>query len=367
MSNISSIIFYNIVFVLILFFLRKGQRNHVIEYLGVIMLILLAVFRYDIGFDYENYYKDIYTLKNAFDLYGSSYVFNKMEIRMEPSFTFFVWLFKDFNNTFIYVFAIYSILTIGFIYKALKKQNAVFWGMFIIITLLILFRTFDQIRQCLAMSIFLYSLAYLDGEKRNLMRYCSFILLATLFHYTAIIMLLAILLTKFKPNIKLYIAVIILAYIIGLAGGWSKFIHFIFENSFMYISFLDSEKQMVQNTGGGYIYTAITIIYTVLMSISYKNSLYTNLLFVGTVLFVIASGNPNVNRIAFYFLIVNALSFPLFVSSTHRKTIMKMVILMLCVQFEVRMLITESSGCIPYDYVGSENFEMKKLRYRNRN
>lgn len=364
--SFSSIVFYNIVFILILFLLWKGKKDKICERVGIMILVILSVFRFDIGYDYENYYKEINVIKHSIDLYGTAYVFEKMDLRMEPSFTFFVWLFRNFENTFVYVFATYSLLTIYFWYKTLKERNCLFEGVFVIIALFFLFGSFDQIRQSLSLAISLYGVKYIDGNRINLKKYCLTILFASLFHYSAFVMLFAISFIYFAPKMKLYIAVIIICYIVGLLGGWNKIIIFIFEHSFSYAKFLESEKHISTNTGGGYIYTALVLIYTILMTISKKN-VYTNLLFVGLILFIIASGNLNLNRIANYFLAINILSFPLFLKSVCKKRIVTIIVLMLCFQFQIRMLITQSSGCIPYDYIGSENFEIKKLRHRIHN
>lgn len=364
--SFSSIVFYNIIFILILFLLWKGKKDKICELFGIIILVILSVFRFDIGYDYENYYKEINVIKHSIDLYGTSYVFERMDLRMEPSFTFFVWLFRDFENTFVYVFATYTLLTIYFWYKSLKEHNCLFEGIFVIIVLFFLFGSFDQIRQSLSLAIFLYGIKYIDGNRRNIMKYCLCILFASLFHYSAFVMLLAIPFVYVTPKMRLYVTVIIICCVVGLLGGWKKIVVFIFEHSFSYAKFLESEKHIATNTGGGYIYTALVLIYMILMTISKKN-LYTNLLFVGTVLFIIASGNLNLNRIANYFLAINILSFPLSLKSFCKKRIVTIVVLILCFQFQIRMFITQSSGCIPYDYIGSENFEMRKLRHRSHN
>ena len=365
MTEFGSIVFYSIVFAIILYFLYNGKRILAFERIGIFLLLVLAVLRFDIGFDYEIYYKDIQALKSALDWYGAEYVFNVFETRLEPTFVFFVWLFKGFTHTYAYVFAVYSMLTIYFWYKAFKDNNTVFWSFFVLIVLLYVFNSFDQIRQALAMSIFLYSLKFLREETKNIKKYSLYILLASAFHLSAILMFVVILFTRFKPRIKLYLTIIVACYALGLVGFWSNFILLFFEYSFFYAQYMDLDTQIATNTGRGYIYTAIVAMYSILMYLTRKDRLYTNILFVGIILFIVASGNLNVNRIANYFLIVNALSVPLYLKYSRKRNFILALFLVLVMQFEVRMVISECSGCIPYDYIGSENFERSRLRPRD--
>lgn len=369
MSVIGSVIFYNIVFVIILFFFKKGERNRQLKYLGILILILLSVLRFDIGNDYENYYLTInritqYFTRYNFDLKGV-YLISE-EYGIEKSFVFFIWLFHKLDNTYVYVCATYSLITIYFWYKALKNDNLLFWGIFVIITLSILFNSFNCIRQGVSYAIFLYSIHFLNGENRNVKKYILYVLLASLFHMSAIFLLLILPVVDYKPRIKLYIAIIIILYFGSIIGLWKAVTTFVISNSFFYQGFNDSEVQADANLGSGIMFTVYTIMYSYCMYIYRGNKVYTNILFIGIVLFIIATGNLNINRFAYYFLNILVLIIPLYIKKERNNIKRLSIVFILLLMFQFNLLRGDGKdGCVPYDYIGSENFEKGRLRIRD--
>ena len=368
MSAIESIIFYNIVFGIILFFLKRGERNKNLEYVGVFILILLSVLRFDIGADYENYYLMINRIAKYIDTYDLNLkeliLFD--EFHVEISFYFIIWLFHKLDNTFVYVFAIYSLITIYFWYKTFKKNNSLFWGIFAIITLSILFNSYNGIRQAVSYAIFLYSLQFLDSENRNIKKYVLYIILAIIFHTSAIFLLAIIPIVNIKPRIKLYVSIIIILTIGAYLNIWNGLINFIFLNSFFYQGFIDNANQSSASIGKGIMFPIYVFFYTYCMCLVKEKRIYTNVLFLGIILFCISTGNNNINRVAMYFLNVIALILPLYVKAEKNKFKLVTTIFMFVFLFQLLLFRNDNRNlCIPYDYVGSENFDKERLRIRN--
>lgn len=366
MSVVSSFIFYNILFAFILILFKKGEKSVLCNRFAFFLLILLAILRFDIGNDYETYTELVSQLTRSFSYGTFSYsdiLFSEKHV--EPSFVFLVYLFKDLKYSYVYIFAFYSILTIYYWYKALKLNNSLFWGMFAIITLSILFSSFNVIRQSAAMAIFLYSVHFLDDEYKNTKKYVLYILFASIFHTSALIMLLIIPLVNIKPNMKVYIIIAIIFYLGGILGIWNKLINIIFTYSFFYTRYIGDDLQTDARLGSGIMYSVLFIVYLYFMYISKGKYLYTNILFIGLILFCIATGNLNINRISNYFLNVIVLILPYVAKQRRHKNHLIASIFLLLSLYSITLFRGDpANGCIPYDYIGSENFQNGKLRIR---
>lgn len=97
-----------------------------------------------------------------------------------------------------------------------------------------------------------------------------------------------------------------------------------------------------------------------------NNPLYTNLLFIGIMLFCISSGNLNINRFAFYFLYIVTLAVPYFMKSEKSKFLIQSFTFITFLLFQYNIINGDGKdGCVPYDYVGSENCEIERLRIRD--
>ena len=126
MDKVESIIFYHIAFFLILLFLWHGRKNKKYELIGIFLLLLLSVCRYDIGNDYDNYYyiiKDSSRYFSSHDGFFSAFFRNSFKWSVEPLFAFLTYLFRNVEYNFVYVIGIYSVITIFFWYKTLKEIN----------------------------------------------------------------------------------------------------------------------------------------------------------------------------------------------------------------------------------------------------
>lgn len=152
--------------------------------LMTIIPLLIACNRYGIGQDYNTY-------ENMIDLAGQSsrlgfYIyFNDFEI---GDWAFFK-IFYGITNSPVGVFAVYSILTwiimaIAILYY---RDRVHIFTAIILIYILFYPESLNVIRQGLAIAIVLVALRYIENKK--LLKFLILIIIATLFHYTSIIMI----------------------------------------------------------------------------------------------------------------------------------------------------------------------------------
>ena len=132
-------------------------------------------------FRYQTNYQYITSSKSI--LYGSR------DLGIEPGFVIINHIVKYIFNDVQYVFIVSSFITLLFIYMAiwgLKEKINTGMALF---TYLLLFHniSFNAVRQFIAISIIIYSFKYIS--KRDLSKYILFVLIASSFHYSAIMML----------------------------------------------------------------------------------------------------------------------------------------------------------------------------------
>lgn len=185
-----------------------NSKNKVLFILSLLVVSLVSVLRYDVGWDYNGIveYYDIVA--------GNDYsIFFK-----EPFLFFLCKIFENPANGYIFVFAVYSLLTLLFLYKTLEYYNILNEGLFIFIALGYMFITFDQIRQGLAISIFLYSFRFI--ERKNFLKYLGCVILAMNAHFSALIILpfYWILNIRIKPWI--YITLIFVMVVLYFLDYW---------------------------------------------------------------------------------------------------------------------------------------------------
>lgn len=146
-----------------------------------IILVLFSGLRYEVGKDFTSY-EMVFTLieKNII-----SYEITKLE----KGYLILLEVVNFFNGTQQLVFLIMAIISNYFIYKfILETSDDIFMSISIFFLVGIYYASgFNGIRQYLAISIFLFSIKYI--EEKNILKYFIFILIASLFHKSCFILI----------------------------------------------------------------------------------------------------------------------------------------------------------------------------------
>lgn len=348
---LASLLFYLILMVACLGLINWSNQNNtkIGIYAAYLILIIISVVRYDIGNDYHTYTEIIRFIAYKFE---NSIPFG--DDSKEPLITILTIIFKDLPYTFVWVLGAHVIISLVFLYKAFKDNNCHMIGVLIFFISGLMFIYWDQVRQAVAISIIIYAIKYI--RENNYFKYFLFVLLAATAHYSALLLLPFVFVNKITPRRFLYIGIIL-----GLA--LSNAATDIFEKSLTLIPNWESKTDKfsyVQLVSIGYkirTFFYALVWSTIIFYLPKKEKALSNFIFIGAVIFILASGALNIMRISFYFIFTMTISIPI-VLKIEKARISMLVMVAGLFLFFVRDVITDTGtrGCVPYDSIFSDNF-----------
>ncbi len=233
---------------------KDNENNKLINgllILGIILpLVLIAALRYNVGIDYGEYYKayKIIMEKKSIKLLFTYY-------SREPLFVLATYIggFLDIFNNSIPVFAVYSLIFVGFIFsgiKYFKDKISVPLAMFIFCMTYYLV-SLSLVRQMMAVAIVFWNFRNILDKKP--IKYLIFTVIAGMFHKTAYIMIFLYLL-NYKINsrkinkiyyilivlspILIYPAYKIIKFIINITGIYSEYLELVPEISLTFLLYV---------------------------------------------------------------------------------------------------------------------------------
>ena len=380
-TSIGTTVFYVIVFSAILLYARKGEkcRKFIWVKLAYLLLIGITVLRYDIGNDYygmANHHLDSFLSyfkagNNVFDLYRYH------EGRIEFTYILFAWLFSWAKYPYVFYIGLYGCVSVLFLYKSLNRvKGSHALGLFVYIVTGILFNSWDWIRQSTAFMIVLYATFYI--ENKDWKRYFSYIIFASFFHNSALLMLPCYYLRYIKFNKYIIIASLTAAIFLFFLGGLTDYLGMI-TSYFSLVEGYEGYAGALQSTVqiDSLMYKMRSLLYVIfyiliILFLPKNEILKRNFLLIGSILFLIACGSQILQRISYYFLIVSITSIPIACQELFKRKkyntkfhilIFIMVLLsLLCIR---DILTNNNRGCTPYDHVFSERFERQWFRPKN--
>ena len=194
MNYLGSLIFYGIVIIITVVFTNLSLRvkgnlyRGIFKYCAILVPSIVAGIRCNVGTDYNLYSKSFNLIKSNYDV-GR---YEDFEIGYKLLNKFVAYIGGNFNL----LLFIMSFFTILFMYKALvnEKENiSVTFGM--LVYMLMYYQTsLNLLRQCLAISICIYAITCLN--RKSIFNYLFYVLVASLFHRSALICL-GIILVKY--------------------------------------------------------------------------------------------------------------------------------------------------------------------------
>jgi transmembrane protein EpsG len=249
-------IIYGVIFPLILFFSLKNfnRDNNFFRVLSMGILITFMGLRYGVGVDYFSY-EDMFLVGNL-----SSWV--------EPGYFYLMKLIHELNGEFYWVTTSVALITIYFFYKGVTNLTPYF------VLSIFLFLVspsgygfcVNGMRQGISAAIFLFSIKYIIEE--NFYKYCGILLIASLFHVSALILIpfYFIRLLKFRRN--LYLIIIIVSIILNQLNYFKLFLTKILSLtpwSSVYLQFEGLLGVAKSTTGLGFLFTNIIGLLVVLL------------------------------------------------------------------------------------------------------
>lgn len=220
-------VFIDVIALLFMYMASKYGRNHEVGkcktssrmtiykyqlffFCSFLTLFLVSALRDNVGRDYIGY-------ANAFLRVNNNTLTSSDENWLSIGFRFLSKIVGFFfgKENYIMMFAIISFVTIFFLYKAiyLLSDN---WtlSLFILLSICLYYQSFNQLRQIMAVSIAVFGLYYL--QRNELRKYILVILIATLIHTSAIVMLILAIVGKWeinKKNMLIYFGVTVALYV----------------------------------------------------------------------------------------------------------------------------------------------------------
>lgn len=175
--------------------INKKFNDRIFLALNFIFLLILAAFRdVSVGNDTVEYYR-IFNLVSSINFIDGIFNISRYEI----GYLLLNYVVTRFTNNFNIILFITSFLYLYSTFKFIEKYSkSKFMAVMLFFTFSMYYLIFNIQRQCIAIAIFLYAIKFL--ENKQYIRYIISILLATMFHYIAIILLCLC----YIPKINLY-------------------------------------------------------------------------------------------------------------------------------------------------------------------
>jgi len=339
MNNLEYVLFLGFIGFLIL--LRRIIDNKVTKILPYIALALFSGFRYNVGIDYNNYNK-IYNVileNNGFDIEYGYYLLTKAVIAI--------------GGTQQLIFLIFASATSYFLYKFINefsrdKDLSLFmycgFGPYYL-------SSFNGMREALAVLIFAYSLKYIKDKQFG--KFVAIMLLTSLIHQSAILMIPMYFILSTKLNIKALIITFIVYYLgIYKTGLIHQLLKVVGYNKYNYYQSLNMDNSYL-------IFLIIAVIcYGIIMYIDKKEKIrsdiyiFINMSLLSFLIVIAAYASPGISNIAFtrmnsYFFVSYIVLVPYIVGKFKQRILIKSGVVSISVLYF--LLVTASTtSLLPY-------------------
>ena len=238
-----------------------------------------------------------------------------------------------------------------------KQSPNMYFSIYLFLMLDLFFPSFNIIRQSIAVAIFAYSIRYINENKPYL--FLLFCLFAFMFHTSALVLPLLYLLKYIKINRTSTIILLIISFVIPLAGLDKYFLSLLFnENTLnVYSQYVEFEGNSSLNEMGLFMSMFLLIIQSLIFIYCYlklnnSKNIYMILWFIGLLFQNITMYYPWLFRIGGYFLISQIIAMPLVISSVdlnaqQKKTSYSIIIGYSIILYSIRVFIN-ADGIVPY-------------------
>lgn len=365
MTDIQSLIFYIVMFSISITLYYFAEKTNLSKALNIVLIIssftvlsLVAALRYNVGTDYENYVRLIYSLN---DMSFKEYI---MDGNIEIGFYILRFIGFSFQSHQL-TFFLSSFLSLLFIHVGLKNFsiNSILPFAFYVFTIFPI--SFNLVRQGISICIIFAAFGFLS--KRDYKKYILLTILSSLFHLTSIFTFIILLFDFRFLNGSKHQKIVIY----GIIFAFISVVPMIVMNYQSIVSFLSqfaifSDLERYTNTlsigkNRDIVLNAIILLFILLFSYrqyrSDKNITYLLfLLLFGFILSFTGIFNPYVKRISYYFEIIYVLFFLIIIKSFKdpiNRFIGKLVVLSFSVlKFVVVFYIIGNNEIFPYSFLG---------------
>ena len=354
---------YYIILYILYFFIglteinKKEKSSGFLCFICLVPLFALTAFRdFSVGNDTMPYYNTYLTIHMLDDL-KQAFLYS----RMEPGYVFVNYIFSILNIQYIYL----QIFVSMFIYYSLfiffrKYSFNIGLSCMIFLGMRMFCGPMNVVRMWIALAILLYALDYFLSRKKYLGN--CFVVLATMFHYSALIFLLLNFIYKIKIK-KKYIAVLIFSSL-GIAAIGNTFFEVLTNSLGIYQGYLNSKYFNYDDNIAVYITLLIDICLISLLYFiarrkyfdSFENvSIFFYLVIISMCLDIIGLTNTIMSRISGYFYISWIVLLPLAVNYIQNGEKKLFIYSCLAIGFFLQFLVVmiyrpQWYGVVPYTW-----------------
>ena len=340
------------------------------RYIAYTIIWLIAVLRYDIGADYENTVFDILDIVKSIN-YGNSVFDYITESMKEPGLFVLSFMFSWLPTPYIWVIASYFTIFIVFLYKVLEQYNIHRWGIVVLFLSIIIFQSWDWIRQSTAMIIMLNAISYCTKQKNKTS--IIFVLISAFFHYSSLLVIPFLLIFKrIRLNKIIMIVFLLITFFLSCLGFFKSIyeqilslVPFYGELYMASQKFANFDEQSYSNVP--YLLNSIWFIFLISFS-EEKHKPWTELLFIGSIFFMVSGGSLLLDRSVWYFTCTQLILAPMLYRDNKSKIFKFLFILFIGSHFILlsrRFFIKgELRGCVPYQTILSSEAQKLKFRYK---
>ena len=382
-SNLETFVFYGIILFLCCFLSIIGEKTGKKGFIrfAYVILFLVSALRYDIGNDYENFFYDV-SKQLQFGLienYNKNFDVGSIMVSIMTS------IVPNVKCGPFIIIALYSFFFLFFVYKAIDRINAHTIGIFLLFVLLFIFKYWDWIKQGVATAIFLYSILFIVQKKPK--KFLAWVLFASLWHISALVTLIVYPISLIRLSSKKLASILVVCLVLVEVGLFRGFYNVVLSSVPYYKEVYELSKyaemdNFIFSGTKTFIITSLWFIF-LLFFFFFKRVLkgksqsivlvqtYSNIVFVGALIYMISSGALLLDRISYYFLIAQLILVPLVLRSFNSKDIIKRGIISLMLVFHFvlysYLIFNEEglNGSNKYESVFSDNCGNHRFRYRS--
>lgn len=360
----TSLISYSLALLLSFFFASmsdncKSKKYKLFYYsLSFMVIVLFCGLRFFVGNDYAGYFHGFNSIR--------TYDLGFFEQKWEPGNYFIVSVFKNSKIGYFFFLFTSTLITYFFIFKALIHNKVLKWGVFFTFTLGLLIMSNDQVRQAIALSIFLFSVKYI--EQCNFKKYLIWIVIATLFHYTALALIPLYYIRKVNLSPLIWSLLIILTYIGYLNGVFYDLIFSVIGKIPYYGKMYLARDRFfeIDNSGArlAILFKTLIALFVAIFYNKTNKSIYATLFLLGSIIANISVGFMPIERFSYYLVYTNIIVLPLLLQNKLTKYFTRVVVIVSFVFFMLQSYYAlEKHGAVPYRTIIDENISSPKNEY----
>lgn len=311
------------------------------------IIIFFAGSRFFVGNDYENYVYGFHLLEDGYD--------EVIGIFWEPAFQLLAKTILGLGFGYLGLFYACSVITFIIIFRSFDFYGVGRLGVWVLFTAGLFIMVNDQLRQGIAIGVFIYSTKYLANG--NIWRFVFLIFVASLFHYSAIGLISLIFLRKLDvPKIS-WLFLLLISYLGSLFDIYRDFYSMILSYIPKYGEFYLAREKFfnyeLEGSGLAVLFRQLLGVFVISQLDRTKFPILFRFFILGVIIGNLSVGFMPIERFSYYLYYLNIVVLPLALHATERGSFSQVyryaILCALLIYFSVQNLYgLEKHGAVPY-------------------